>query len=410
MNSPFRGFHHVDPSKTPRIIARGDGAFMIDVDGNRYLDFLGAWGPLVLGHRHPEVTAAITQALADGWVFGTSTEIEQQMAEAVRQALPSMEMVRFVNSGAEAVQACVRLARAASRREVIVKLEGGYHGHVESLDMADPLDRPNAALSGSVKALVDRTLTVPFGDASALEVLLAERARDIAAVIVEPVPGSMGVIVPHEGYLRALREITRKHDVLLIFDEVLTGFRVAYGGAQQIWGVDPDITALGKAVGGGLPCGAYGGKRAVMERVAPVGPMYQAGTFSGNPLSMRAGLATLEVLRRPGTYERLGALTRRLCDGFERVAAAHGVAMRAPSVGGMFGMLFTAQPVRNLDDFKRCDDPAFARFFFAMLDQGFYFPPSQSDAAAVSTAHTEADIDATIEAASRALATAVAAR
>lgn len=384
-------------------MARGDGAYLWDVDGNRYHDFLGAWGPLVLGHRHPRVLAAVEAALADGWVLGASTEVELHMAEAVRHAFPSMEMVRFVNSGAEAVQSCLRLARAATGRSAIVKLEGCYHGHVEALDMADPSDRPNAHASGVAAGLLDHTLVAPFHDVEALDALLRARAADVAAVLVEPVPGSMGVIVPDDGYLAALREITEKHGVLLIFDEVLTGFRVAYGGAQERWNVRADITALGKGVGGGMPCGAYGARRDIMARVAPVGPMYQAGTFSGNPLSMRCGLATLEVLRTPGTYARLEGLTRRLMDGLGRVAAAAGTPMQTPWAGGMFGMLFHDRPVRTLADFRQCDEARFAAFFFQMLDRGFYFPPSQSDAAAMSTAHTEADVDAAIAAAAEVL-------
>lgn len=404
MNSPFRGFHDVDSTKVPRVIARGEGAFFFDVDGNRYHDYLGAWGPLVLGHRHPRVTKAIHEAVDEGWVFGTSTEHELAMAEAVRAAMPSMEMVRFVNSGAEAVQSCLRLARAATGRDGIVKLEGCYHGHVEALDMSDPSDRHNAKASGVPGGLLDHTLVVPFHDADALDALLKARASEVAAVLVEPVPGSMGVIVPDDGYLKAVRDLCDKHGVLLVFDEVLTGFRVAYGGAQGRWGVHADITALGKGVGGGMPCGAYGARRDIMARVAPVGPMYQAGTFSGNPVSMRAGLATLEVLREPGTYERLHALTRRLMNGFARVAAEAGVAVQTPSVGGMFGLLFSERLVRDLNDFKQCDERRFATFFFGMLDRGFYFPPSQSDAAAMSTAHTEADVDATVAAAAEVFA------
>lgn len=325
------------------------------------------------------------------------------MAHAVRQAFPSMEMVRFVNSGAEAVQACVRLARAASRRELLVKMEGCYHGHMESLDMADPSEHGKAKASGVLEALVERTVTVPFNDAEALEAVLRSRAGEIAAVVLEPVPASMGVIAPDVGYLQAVRDLTSQHDVLLILDEVLSGFRVAYGGAQERYGVRADITALGKIVGGGLPCGAYGGRRDLMHKIAPMGPVYQAGTFSGNPLSMRAGLATLEVLRRPGTYEALERTTQRLVDGLARAATNAGVALETPSVGGMFATLFTDCPVRNLSDFHRCDDAKFAAFFFGMLERGFFFPPSQSDAAAMSVVHTDRDFDSTIAAAAEVL-------
>jgi glutamate-1-semialdehyde 2,1-aminomutase len=368
-------------------VSRGEGAWFWDVDGNRYLDYLGAWGPLILGHRHPHVVEALRDALADGWVFGASSEWELAMARAVSEAFPSMEMVRFVNSGAEAVQAAVRLARAATGRDRLVKLEGGYHGHVESLDSADEPD-PRA---GVPSCLVDLTTVVPFGDLEAME--RAVRSGDVAAMVVEPVPGSMGVIIPDDAYLRGLREIADRHAVLLLFDEVLTGFRVARGGAQERWGVRADITALGKIVGGGMPCGAYGASRAIMEKVAPLGPMYQAGTFSGNPMSMRAGLATLEVLARPGVYEGLERVTRRLSDGLSALG------LQVPSVGGMFGVMFAEGPVRCLADFRRCDEERFARFFFGMLERGYYFPPSQSDAAAVSMVHTEAEVDRTLAAA-----------
>lgn len=372
---------------------------MWDVEGRRYLDYLGAWGPLILGHRHPHVLHALHAALEDGWVLGASTAWELQMATAVSQAFPSMEMVRFVNSGAEAVQACVRLARAATGREWLVKLEGCYHGHVESLDMADPAERPQARRSGVLPCLLEKTLTVPFHDAAALQSLLSNRGMEVAAVVVEPVPASMGVIEPDAAYLHALRKITLDGDVLLIFDEVLSGFRVAYGGAQERYGVRADLTALGKIVGGGMPCGAYGGRRDIMRHVAPLGEMYQAGTFSGNPMSMRAGLATLEILRRPGTYAELERVTRSLMDGFGSAASACNIPLQTPSVGGMFALLFSDTPVRNLDDFRRCDGTRFARFFFGMLERGFYFPPSQSDAAAMSVVHSDALIERTVAAA-----------
>jgi len=382
------------------VMARGEGARIFDVDGNAYLDYVCAWGPLILGHVPPPVRDAARAALDEGWIFGASTRHEAAFAEAIRDCFPGMEMTRFVNSGAEAVQAAVRLARSFSGRSALVKLEGCYHGHVESLDMAD--ERVRAEASGVVKALLDETRVAPFNDLDALEKVLD---GDVAAVVVEPVPGSMGVIPPDAGYLPAVREACTRRGVLLIFDEVLTGFRVALGGAQERYGVTADITVLGKILGGGFAAGAYGGRRDIMAQVAPLGPMYQAGTFCGNPLTMRAGLATVAQLRKPGTYEALERRTARLTRGIAEAARALEIALEAPHVGSMFGLLFSDRPVRNLTDYQHCDDARFAAFFHGMLREGVYLPPSQSDAAVLSTAHTDEDVERTIEAAARVLRT-----
>lgn len=373
---------------------RGHGARIVDVDGNEYVDYVCAWGPLILGHAHPAVAEAARAAIADGWIYGASTEWELAFAQELSRIYPSMEMVRFVNSGAEAVQAAVRLARAATARSGLVKLEGCYHGHVESLDMAD--ERARARASGVAEGLLDHTRVAPFNDAPALEAILDEA---VAAVIVEPVPGSMGVIPPDEGYLAAVREICTRRGVLLIFDEVLTGFRVALGGAQERFGVRADITVLGKILGGGFAAGAYGASRDLMAHVAPRGAMYQAGTFCGNPLTMRAGLACLRALSEPGVYGQLEARTAALAAGLERAAQQAGIPLRVPRVGSMFATLFTADPVRDLKGFQQCDEARFAAFFHRMLRHGVYLPPSQSDAAVVSLAHTDEDVARTVAAA-----------
>lgn len=402
VNSPFRGFQHValeGRDLKAVVMASGHGAYMRDVDGNEYVDYVCAWGPLILGHNHPRIREAAVRAVQDGWVLGASTPYEADMARAVRDAMPSMEQVRFVNSGAEAVQACVRLARAFTGRSFIIKLEGGYHGHVESLDMADPLDRPQAKPSGVVPALLDHTLVVPFNDAPALASLLEARGSDVAAVIVEPVAGSMGVIAPREGYLQEVRRLAHQHGALFVLDEVLTGFRVARGGAQERYGVQADLTALGKILGGGFPAGGYGGRRDIMAHVAPLGAMYQAGTFCGNPVTMRAGLETLRVLAEPGVYEQLESRTHLLEERLLDAARQSGVCLQMPRVGSMFSFFFQEGPVHDLKDFAERSDARFARFFHAMLERGHYFPPSQSDAAVVSLAHTDEDILRTAEAA-----------
>jgi glutamate-1-semialdehyde 2,1-aminomutase len=408
VNSPFRGFGHVACAEAVApmlVLASAQGAHVTDVDGNSYLDFVGAWGPAILGHAHPEVRQAAIAAIEHASVLGASTEVELTYARELRAAYPSMEMLRFVNSGAEAVTSALRLARAATLKSGVVKMEGGYHGHVEALDMADPTEqsRDLPRLSGAAPELVALTRVIRHNDIAALADVLQRESERIAAVIVEPVTGSMGVIEPEPGYLQALRDLTRQHDVLLIFDEVLCGLRIARGGAAERYGVHPDITVLGKILGGGFPAGAYGAGRAVMSRVAPVGPMYQAGTFSGNPVSMAAGLATLRLLAREGVYEHLERLTARLCAGIAEAARQLGLPLQAPHCGSMFSLLFSDRPVASFDDFKRCDDARFARFFHGLLRRGIYLPPSQSDAAVVSLAHTEHDIEQAIDAASQVL-------
>jgi glutamate-1-semialdehyde 2,1-aminomutase len=399
VNSPVRAFRAVGGN--PPFIARGEGSRIWDVDGNQYLDYVGSWGPLLLGHRHPEIVSAIEGALASGTSFGAPTEREVELADAIREAVPSIEMVRLVNSGTEATMSAIRLARAFTGRELIVKFEGCYHGHVDSLLVkagsgVATLGIPDT--EGVPKAFCDTTLALPYNDAQAVEDAFRGRPDRIAAVIVEPVAGNMGCVPPAAGYLEALRALTGRHGALLIFDEVMTGFRVAYGGAQARFGVRPDLTTLGKVIGGGLPVGAYGGRKEILSRVAPAGPVYQAGTLSGNPLAVAAGLAMLRHLKaHPEIYAQLEARAARLC-----AAAPAGVA--ANHVGSMFTFFFTNGPVADYASAKRSDTARFGRFFRAMLERGVYFPPSQFEAAFVSAAHSETDIDATLAAARGAFA------
>lgn len=394
VNSPVRAFRGV--GGTPPFIVRGDGARLWDADGNEYLDYVGSWGPLLLGHRHPEVVKALEAALSTGTSFGAPTEREIELAEAIRDAVPSVEMVRLVNSGSEATMSALRVARGFTGRTLTVKFEGCYHGHVDSLlvkagsGMAT-LGIPDTA--GVPAAFADTTIALPFNDVEAVERAFAERGRDIAAVIVEPVVGNMGVVPPLPGYHQALRDVTARHGALLIFDEVMTGFRLAYGGAQELYGIRPDLSTFGKVIGGGLPIGAYGGRAEIMSRVAPSGPVYQAGTLSGNPLAVAAGLAMLRHLKaNPVIY-------RRLEDMGARIAASAPEGVTVNRVGSMFTFFFTGDPVTDYDSAKRSDTGRFQRFFHHMLERGIYLAPSQFEAAFLSAAHTEADVDRTIEAA-----------
>ncbi len=398
VNSPVRAFRSVGGN--PPFIARGEGSHIFDVDGNEYIDYVGSWGPLLLGHRHPDVVAALEGALAIGTSFGAPTEQEVELAEAIRDAMPSIEMVRLVNSGTEATMSAIRVARGFAGRDLIVKFEGCYHGHVDSLLVkagsgVATLGIPDT--QGVPKAFCDTTIALPFNDAQAVERAFRAHGDRIAAVIVEPVAGNMGCVPPLPGYLEALRDITARFGALLIFDEVMTGFRVAFGGAQQRYGIRPDLTTLGKVIGGGLPVGAYGGRKDIMSKVAPVGPIYQAGTLSGNPLAVAAGLAMLRYLKRhPEVYDQLETRAAELC-----AAAPAGVT--ANRVGSMFTWFFTDQPVTDYQSAKRSDTARFARFFRAMLERGIYLPPSQFEAAFVSAAHSEEDIRRTIAAAGEAL-------
>jgi glutamate-1-semialdehyde 2,1-aminomutase len=392
VNSPVRAFRGV--GGTPRFIARGEGAWLEDADGNRYLDLVLSWGPLILGHAHPEVLAAVVEAAGRGTTFGAPTELEVRLAERVVATFPSIEMVRFVSSGTEAAMSAVRLARAATGRPVIVKFDGCYHGHADPLlasagSGVATLGLPDSP--GVTPGTVADTLVAPFNDLAAVEALFAARGPDIAAVLIEPVAGNMGVVPPAPGFLEGLRGITRRAGTLLVFDEVMTGWRVHPAGAQALYGIEPDLTILGKVVGGGLPAAAYGGPRALMEQIAPAGPVYQAGTLSGNPLAMAAGLATLDVLARPGVWQRAERWAACAADMLARAAARAGVPLTVQRVGTMLTPFFSAPPVTNYAEAGRADRAAHAVFFHAMLDAGVYLPPSAFEAAFTSTAHGEAE-------------------
>lgn len=391
VNSPFRAFGQV--GGTPPVLARGRGSRVWDVDGREYLDLVGGWGPLLMGHAHPEIVRAVQEAAGDGTLFGASTVWELELARRVTRAFPSMEMVRFVNSGAEAVNAALRVARSVRRRPGILKFEGCYHGHVECLDAAglEAEEAGGPLALGASPGAVAETRIARYNDLSSVEEALDD---DVAAIIVEAVTGSMGVIPPQPGFLEGLRELCDRTGVLLIFDEVLTGFRVARGGAQERYGVRPDLTCLGKALSGGLAMGGYGGRRDLMGHVAPTGPVYQAGTYCGNPVSVRAALAALELASEPGLYDRLEVLTARLVDGLRELP---GVVVQ--SVGSMFSVGFG--PARLVDhrDARQLDLEAFATFFHGMLERGVYLPPSTHDAACVSAVHTEEEIDRVVSAA-----------
>ena len=396
VNSPVRAFRGV--GGTPPFIAKADGARLFDVDGNEYIDYVGSWGPMLLGHRFAPVLRAIEETLAIGTSFGAPTEREIELAEEIRDAVPSMEMVRLVSSGTEATMSALRLARGYTGRTLTVKFEGCYHGHVDSLlvkagsGMAT-LGIPDTA--GVPAAFADTTIALPFNSIEAVEQAFRSRGDEIACVIVEPVVGNMGCVPPVPGFLEALRALTEKHGALLIFDEVMTGFRLARGGAQQLFGIHPDLTTLGKIIGGGLPVGAYGGRAEIMSKVAPSGPVYQAGTLSGNPLAVSAGLAMLRHIKtHPEIYAQLEARTVRLC-----AAAPAGITVNR--VGSMFTFFFTGQAVTDYESAKRSDTVAFARFFHAMLEGGVYLAPSQFEAGFVSAAHSENDITNTIAAARR---------
>ncbi len=404
VNSPARAFGAVGGE--PPFMARASGAYLYDIDGHEYIDYIGSWGPMILGHAEPRVRSAVVEALDLGSSFGAPTVREIEIAEAVAKAVPSIEKVRFVSSGTEAAMSAVRVARGVTGRDKIVKMTGHYHGHLDALlvqagSAATTLGTPNSP--GVTAGATQDTLLCPFNDASAVADLLEQNREQVAAVLLEPVAGNMGLVPPRPGYLETLRELTAKHETLLVFDEVMTGFRLAYGGAQERFGVTPDLTALGKVIGGGLPAAAYGSSAGIMDRVSPVGPIYQAGTLSGNPLAMAAGLTTLRILRDSPPYERLESLSARLAEGLERAATDARIPHVVQRVGSMLTLFFHQGPVYNYEQAKQCDTALFARFFWEMLARGVYLPCSQFEAAFVSAAHTEADIDHTIQAAGEAL-------
>ena len=405
VNSPVRAFRAV--GGTPLFIQSASGPTITDVDGRTFIDYVGSWGPMILGHADPEIIDALAAVAANGTSFGAPNELEIELAEEIVAAVPSIEMVRMVNSGTEAAMSAIRLARGVTGRDKLIKFEGCYHGHADSLLVkagsgVATLGLPDSP--GVPASLAQHTLTVPFNDATALEDVFKQHA-DIAAIIVEPVVGNMGCVAPEAGFLKLTRELTTKHGALLIFDEVMTGFRLARGGAQELYGVMPDITCLGKIIGGGLPVGAYGGSRELMRNIAPVGSIYQAGTLSGNPLAMTAGLVTLRRLRDPKIYEQLEQRSAKLCEGLSQAAAEAGVETITSRVGSMWTSFFTAEPVTNWATANKSNRELYGKFFHAMLAEGVYLAPSQFEAGFVSITHTDAIIDQTIGAAKKAFRT-----
>ncbi len=399
VNSPVRAFRAV--GGTPRFIARAAGSKIYDVDGREYIDYVASWGPMILGHAHPEVVRAVQRAAERGTSYGAPTEVEVILARMICDAFPSIELVRLVSSGTEAAMSAIRVARGYTKRDLIVKFDGCYHGHTDGLLVqagsgATTLGIPNS--SGVPSDYTRQTLSLPFNNLAAVREAFDRYHRGIAAVVLEPVPGNMGVVLPAPGFLQGLRELTAQDGALLVFDEVITGFRVRYGGAQHLYGVTPDLTILGKIIGGGLPVGAFGGRRDIMEQIAPLGPVYQAGTLSGNPLAVTAGIETLRLLCEPGVYERLETMARQLCDGVQDAAKRAGVPVSATCIGSMFCTFFTDLPVTDYASASTSDTARFRRYFHALLDAGIYVAPSQFEAGFVSTAHTASDIERTIEA------------
>jgi len=403
VNSPVRAFKAVGGH--PIFIDRASGCLMYDADGNEYIDYVLSWGPMIAGHTHPAVTEALKEAVSRGTSFGAPTALEIELTRMVRDAFPSMELVRLVNSGTEATMSAIRLARAHTGRDKILKFEGCYHGHADSLLVKAGSGVATLGVPDSPGVPADfakNTLTAPFNNFEALKMIMENNGSDIACIIVEPVPGNMGVVPSADGFLRMLREITTQYGTLLIFDEVMSGFRVAYGGAQELYGITPDLTCLGKIIGGGLPVGAYGGRKEIMEKIAPSGPVYQAGTLSGNPLAMTAGIETLKILSQPGTYERLNRLSEQLSQGFSDAAKSAGATIYNTGVGSMVCTFFTEGPVTDYESAKKSDTVAFGRFFLAMLEEGIYLAPSQFEAIFLSIAHKEEHVEKTIRAANKA--------
>jgi len=402
VNSPVRAFRGV--GGTPIFFKRGEGAYLYDEDDHRYLDYVGSWGPMIVGHAHPAVVRAVREAVGRGLSFGAPTELETVMARRINELMPSMERVRMCNSGTEATMSAIRLARGFTGRNKIVKFEGCYHGHSDSLLVkagsgALTLGIPTSP--GVPTALAAYTVTLTYNDLLQARKVFADIGEEVAGIIVEPVAGNMNCIPPAPGFLAGLRQLCDRYGSVLIFDEVMTGFRVARGGAQALYNVKPDLTTLGKIIGGGMPVGAFGGQRAIMEKLAPLGPIYQAGTLSGNPVAMTAGLVTLDLISAPGFHDQLAARTQRLCEELTAAADENGVALTANSVGGMFGIFFSAEPVTTYAQATACNIERFKAFFHAMLAEGFYFAPSAFEAGFMSSAHSEDDIEATVAAARR---------
>jgi len=404
VNSPVRACKSVGAE--PVFIDRAEGARIIDADGNEYIDYVGSWGPMILGHRHPAVIEAVRSVLSRGTSFGAPTDLETKLGNIIVNAVPSIEMVRMVNSGTEATMSAVRLARGYTKRDTIIKFDGCYHGHADTLLVEAGSGVATLGIPGSPgipDSVIQHTLSLPFNDSECIKKIFDEKGDKIACVIVEPVGGNMGMVEPVKGFLETLRDLTEKAGSLLIFDEVMTGFRVAYGGAQSLYGITPDLTCLGKIIGGGLPVGAYGGKKKIMEHIAPQGPVYQAGTLSGNPVAMAAGIATLEELQKPGFYDSLEKMSARLATGLEHAAKNAGIKASAANVGSMLGFFFTDKKVNNFEDAKTSDTQMFSAYYKKMRDKGIYLAPSQFEALFVSAAHNKQDIDTTIIAAEEVL-------
>ncbi len=404
VNSPVRACKSV--GMKPVFINYANGSMVVDADGNKYIDYIGSWGPMILGHRHSSVVRALASALNRGTSFGAPTDLEIKLAEMVIDAVPSIDMVRMVNSGTEATMSAIRLARGVTGRDTIIKFDGCYHGHADSLLVEAGSGIATLGIPGSPgvpKSFVAHTLSLPYNDIECVKKVMEDKGDKIACIIVEPVAGNMGLIPPVDGFLETLKELTEKNGSLLIFDEVMTGFRVAYGGAQSLYGISPDLTCLGKIIGGGLPVGAYGGKREIMEHIAPQGPVYQAGTLSGNPLAMAAGIATLTQLKKPGFYDALDEKADQLATGLEKAARTAGIKTNINRVGSMIGLFFTDSDVKNFDDAKTSDLDIFSAYYKGMLEKGIYLAPSQFEAIFISSAHSVKDIDATIKAAEEVL-------
>jgi glutamate-1-semialdehyde 2,1-aminomutase len=404
VNSPVRAFRAV--GLEPLFVSRAQGSKVYDADGRAYIDFMGSWGPMILGHAHPKVRQAMTQALRRGWSYGAATELEVRLAQEISKAIPSMEMLRMVSSGTEAAMSALRVARGYTGRDKIIKFEGCYHGHADSFLVkagsgAITFGIPDSA--GVPPSLAEHTLVAPYNDLAAVQAYFEQYPSQIACVVVEPVAGNMGVVLPKEGFLKGLEELCRKNEALFVFDEVITGFRMAYGGVQKIYGVKPDLTCLGKVIGGGMPVGAYGGRREVMGKVSPLGPIYQAGTLSGNPLAMTCGLATLRALRGKGVYKKIERLTIQMCKGLEEICQRKGIPARINRAGSMFTLFFTGDEIFDYETAKKADTAKYAKYFAGMVQNGVWLPPSQFEACFLSLAHTEKDVEKALKGAEIAL-------